>query len=665
MLGILDRLSRRQKQAIMVALDAGLFAFTLWAALAIREGNWRPDFRGYYWTFLAVLVAARIPIFIRIGLYRAALRYPGTKLTRTAILGVALSSLAVGTALFLIRPSFASRSALFVLEPLLATLAVIVSREVLAHYLARHLRRVQAAEPVLIYGAGVAGMQLAQSLLLGGPLRPVAFVDDDPTKWGVRLLDLDVHPSDRLPELAARHGAATALLAAPGADADDRRVMLERLEAAGLKVQEVPEILEILLGRQPVDRLHAVSSADLLQRRVVTPDDSLLRGVVTGCSVMVTGAGGSIGAEICRQLAALGPSQLVLFEISESALYHLEMDLAEHWPDLRVSAVLGSVLDEARLEETLRRFKVDTVYHAAAYKHVPMVEQNPLEGVRTNVFGTFVAARAAVRSGVRNFLLVSTDKAVRPTGVMGASKRLAELACLMVHEQARKASLRLARGGESTRFSIVRFGNVLDSAGSLVPLLRHQISRGGPVTITHKEVTRYFMTITEAAQLVLQASALGRGGEVFLLDMGEPVRIHDLAVRMIELATRGTGRRVPIRIIGLRPGEKLREELLVDPARSRPTGHPKIFMAMEHGPSAEEVHQAILRLETALQRGQLGEVYDVLERTVEGYVRPERPVDVLRRGETCYSFVGNGAAPATPAATEPAPERAPEPTRGA
>ncbi len=663
MLGLLDRFSRRQRQAFLIVMDAGLFALTLWGALAIREGSWRPNSRGYFWTFLAVLLVTRIPIFVRLGLYRAALRYPSTRITRTAILGIGLSSLAAGTALFLLRPAFASRSALFVLEPLLATLAVIASREFLAQLLARQLQRAQAAEPVLIYGAGVAGLQLAQSLPLGGVMRPVAFVDDDPSKWGMRLVDLDVHPSSRLRELALRHRVRTALLAAPSTEAEDRRAMLRRLTEAGLKVKEVPGILELLVGRQPVDRLHEVRADDLLPRRVVLPDDSLLRKVVTGRTVLVTGAGGSIGSEICRQLAPLGPRQLVLFEISEYALYRIEMELAEGWPELKVAAVLGSVLDEARLEETLRRFKVDAVYHAAAYKHVPLVEQNPLEGVRTNVFGTFVAARAAVRAGVSTFLLVSTDKAVRPTSVMGASKRMAEHACLMVQEQAQAAAVRFARDerGAPTRFGIVRFGNVLDSAGSLVPLLRHQIARGGPVTITHPEVTRYFMTITEAAQLVIQASAMGKGGEVFLLEMGAPVKVHDLARQMIDLATRGTGRSIEIVFTGLRPGEKLHEELMVDPARSRPTSHSKIHMAVEHGESAESIHRAILRLEAALQKGTLSEVYTVLEEHVEGYRRPERAADVLRRDETCFSFAGNGQPAAAEPVSAPAPAVQPVP----
>jgi FlaA1/EpsC-like NDP-sugar epimerase len=664
MLGFLDRFSRRQKQAVLIAMDAALFALTLWGALAIRENSWTPNFRGYFWTFLGILLITRIPIFIRLGLYRAALRYPGTKITRTAILGIGLSSLAVGCALFLLRPAFASRSALFVLEPLLATLAVIASREFLAHLLARQLERAHAAEPVIIYGAGVAGLQLAQSLPLGGVMRPIAFVDDDPSKWGMRMVDLDVHPSSRLRELALRHRVRTALLAAPSTDVEERRAMLRRLEEVGLKVKEVPGILELLLGRQPVDRLHEVRSDDLLPRRVVLPDDSLLRQVVTGRTVLVTGAGGSIGGEICRQLAALGPAQLVLYEIGEYALYRIEMELAEGWPDLKVAAVLGSVLDEARMEETYRRFKVDAVYHAAAYKHVPLVEQNPLEGVRTNVFGTFVAARAAVRSGVSTFLFVSTDKAVRPTSVMGASKRVAELTCLMVHAQAHAAALRFTRGDAATppRFAIVRFGNVLDSAGSLVPLLRHQIARGGPVTVTHPEITRYFMTITEAAQLVIQASALGAGGEVFLLDMGEPVKVHDLAQRMIDLATQGTGRSIEIRITGLRPGEKLQEELLVDPTRSRPTQHPKIHMAVEHGQSAATMHRAVLRLESALQKGALAEVYAVLEELVEGYRRPDCAMDVLRRGETSFSFTGNGAAEAAETVLPLLPATPPVPT---
>ncbi len=641
MLRLADLLSRRQKQLALVAMDLVLFAFTVWGAMAIREGTLQPNFRGHFLLFWGLLVAVRIPIFVRLGLYRAALRYPSTQITRISLLGVGLSTLAFGTALFLLQPDFASRSAMLFIEPLLAALAVIGSRELLAHSLVRHHARRSEREPVLIYGAGVAGLQLAQSLRVGDHLRPVAFVDDDPSKWGMRILDLDVHPPGRLQELVERYGIVQALLAAPSTDVAERRGMLERLEAVGLRVKEVPGILEMLLGGQSVSQLHEVSSADLLPRRCVVADGDLLSRVVSGRSVMVTGAGGSIGSELCRQIAALGPKRIVLYEINEYALYRIEMELAERWPDLEVAAVLGSVLDEPRLKEVYRRFAVETVYHAAAYKHVPLVEQNPMEGVRNNVFGTFLAARAAAQCGVSDFLLVSTDKAVRPTGVMGASKRLAEQVCLMVGERARLTPLRYG-SGEPLRCSIVRFGNVLDSAGSVVPLLRRQIARGGPVTVTHRDITRYFMTITEAAQLVLQAGALAEGGEVFLLDMGRPVRVYDLAKKMVELATRGTDREIEIRITGLRPGEKLEEELLVDPEHSRPTTHPKIFKAVEDGAGLEELDAALLRLEEALQRGALDEVYAVLAATVEGYRPPAEVVDVLRRGGCAYSFAANG-----------------------
>ena len=308
------------------------------------------------------------------------------------------------------------------------------------------------------------------------------------------------------------------------------------------------------------------------------------------------------------------------------------------------------MLDEQRLTQTYRRFAVDSVYHAAAYKHVPLVEQNPIEGVRNNVIGTLTAARTAIECGVGTFLLVSTDKAVRPCNVMGASKRVAELCCLMLGAQAAKSPVLRPGAGDPTRMSIVRFGNVLDSAGSVVPLFRKQISEGGPVTVTHPDVQRFFMTIPEAAQLVVQSSAMGAGGEVFLLDMGEPVRVLDLAKRMIDLATKPTGRTIPIEFTGLRPGEKLVEELLVDPARSKPTDHPKIHHAMEIGCGPQVVATALTRLEDALDRSDLPTVYRVLEELVEGYVQPSETQDVLDRGNLGFSFRCVGDRPSVSAA---------------
>ena len=645
---LVDRLSRRQKQVILVLMDTGIFAGALYLAFLLRLDDRAMASTGAFWGMFVAVVATRVPIFIKLGLYRAVLRYPSRQLILTIFRGVALSALLISAVLYLLRVEFLARGvvprAVVFIEPLISCVAVIASREFLAYLLARFLGQ-DDEQPVLIYGAGVAGMQLAQALALEGSMRPVAFVDDEPSKWGARMVDLDVRSPDQVPRLVHRYGIRVALVAAPATDAEHRRRMVERLEAAGLEVKEVPGVLDLVRGRSQIAELATVKSSDLLGRGVVDPDDELLQKVVPGRSVLVTGAGGSIGSEICRQVAALGPARLVLYEINEYALYRVEMELAEAFPGLKVAAVLGSVLDERRLEETYRRFAVDSVYHAAAYKHVPLVEQNPVEGVRNNVFGTLTAARAAVHCGVGTFLLVSTDKAVRPCNVMGASKRVAELACLMLGTQARGSRVLRPGVAEPTRFSIVRFGNVLDSAGSVVPLFRKQIAAGGPVTVTHPDVQRYFMTIPEAAQLVVQASAMGEGGEVFLLDMGEPVRVLELAERMIELATANAHRSIPIEFTGLRPGEKLVEELLVDPERSRPTAHPKIYRAVEDGLGAEVVAAALVRMEDAMERGALALVYGLLAELVEGYEEPPEARDVLHRGGTAFSFRRVGALP--------------------
>jgi FlaA1/EpsC-like NDP-sugar epimerase len=635
MIRLIDRFNHRQKQLVLVGLDLVTFALGLYLAFALRKNSLTPDFQGNYFWILGVIALARIPVFVRLGLYRAVLRYPSNRLGLLVMLGTGISMLFSGTGLYLLDLRGDPRSVLL-LEALFSTFLVFLGRELLATWMRRAARQGDH-EPVLIYGAGVAGMQLAQTLKLGDRYQPVAFLDDEPSKWGVRMVDLPVYAPAELSKLVQRYGLNSALLAAPGADARQRRHMVELLERHHLAVRQVPNFLDLVRGTH-LEQVAEVRAADLLPRRAVPADDGLLRKVVPGRSVMVTGAGGSIGSEICRQVAALAPRELVLYEISEYALYSIEMELADLYPDLQVSAVLGSVLDEARLEEVFRRFDVDSVYHAAAYKHVPLVEQNPLEGVRNNVFGTYSAARAAVRAGVTSFLMVSTDKAVRPCNVMGASKRLAELACLMVEHQAQQSPFTGARDSAPTRFTIVRFGNVLDSAGSVVPRFRKQIASGGPVTVTDPDVQRFFMTIPEAAQLVVQASAMGTGGEVYLLDMGEPVRVYDLARRMVDLATRGTDRRIEIAITGLRPGEKLVEELLVDPKRSKATSHPKIFSAIENGVDHATVARQLHQLEQALQKGALAAVYGVLEQLVEGYRSPCAPQDVLRRGESCYSF---------------------------
>jgi len=399
----------------------------------------------------------------------------------------------------------------------------------------------------------------------------------------------------------------------------------------------VPSLIDLVSGRLELDEVGAVTADDLLGREAVPPDQGLLCTNITGKVVTVTGAGGSIGSELCRQIAALGPRALVLVENSEYALYRIGMELREQFPGLQLREVLGSVGDRARMASVFREAGVQTVYHAAAYKHVPLVEENPLPGLKNNVFGTLRAAEASAECGVETFVLVSTDKAVRPSSVMGASKRAAELACLLVGARAATVP-----GRSAPRFVMVRFGNVLDSAGSVVPLFRKQIDRGGPVTVTHKDVARYFMTIPEASQLVLQAGALGRGGEVFLLEMGQPVKIADLAQRMIDLTQAATGKKIEIRYTGMRPGEKLYEELLTDPELSEPTDHPKIFQAREKAPPLALVGELFEDFQVALRSHNAETSHRLLCRLVPDY-QPSRELrDIARSGEATLSFHGNG-----------------------
>jgi FlaA1/EpsC-like NDP-sugar epimerase len=460
---------------------------------------------------------------------------------------------------------------------------------------------------------------MAQSMRVMEGLKAVAFVDDNPSKWNMLIADIKVFPPSAITELAKKHNVRRAILAAPSSSAVERRKMIFNLRKAGLEHGEMPNFLDIVNGNVKIEDLFHVNVDDLLQRETVEPDRILLKGVVSNNAVMVTGAGGSIGSELSRQIAALEPACLVLFDSSEFGLYSIDMEIRQMYPGLEVVPILGSVLNQKLVRAAITNNTVATVYHAAAYKHVPLVEGNPIEGVRNNVMGTKTVAEASAVTSVKNFVLVSTDKAVRPTNVMGASKRVAELACQLVASQAQQIQAVDGILPVPTNFSAVRFGNVLDSAGSVVPLFRKQIAEGGPVTVTHKDVTRFFMTIPEASQLVIQASAMSNGGEVFLLDMGEPIGVYDLAKRMIDLATRGNEREIKIKVTGLRPGEKLYEELLVDASTSKETAHKKIYKSLEQGPSLELVREQLLLLGGALDEQNLDSVLAVLQELVEGY----------------------------------------------
>jgi len=569
-------LPRRQKQAVAAAADLIFVPLTFIVALTLHfNGIQTAAFSKYAWLILAAPIIS-IPVYARIGLYRAIIRYIDHQIVVTVMRGAAVS------VAMLALLALVSLGDAFSPTPFLIFAANLVLYLLASRFLARGFflgdRRTADRVNVIIYGAGNAGVQLANALLPGKEYLPVAFVDDNPQLHRATISGIKVHASERIADLAERHDVGTVLLAMPSLSRSEQKQIIDRLTPLKVKIKVTPPVKNLVKGMSRVDDVRQVEIEDLLSRDPVAPDEALLSVCITGKAVAVSGAGGSIGSELCRQIIKLKPRRLVLLEISEYALYAIDQELraavAASGQETELLPFIGSVLDFDKARDIFQHFEIDTVYHAAAYKHVPLVEQNPVAGIRNNVFGTLSFARAAVAAKVKCFVLVSTDKAVRPTNVMGSTKRLAELIL-----QA------FARQHGSTRFCMVRFGNVLGSSGSVVPLFRKQIAGGGPVTLTHPEITRYFMTIPEAAQLVIQAGSMGQGGDVFVLDMGEPVKIADLAKKMIQLS--GNEVRSPmsesgieIRYVGLRPGEKLYEELLIGDNVSG-TDHPLIMRAQE------------------------------------------------------------------------------------
>jgi FlaA1/EpsC-like NDP-sugar epimerase len=571
----LFRLPRKQKRTIQLVVDAVLIATSFLLAMLLRLESWTPLAEARTWLALLLLIPLSLAIYVRLGFYRAVIRYLGPKAIRAVFIGVVISALSLALASYLLALGI-PRSVPFIY----AMLALLTIGGVRFGLRAIYLRSQIRHKPrVVIYGAGSAGRQLAVSLSHGQEYLPIAFVDDALGLQNTFIEGLKVYPPRQLGYLADTYGAERVLLAMPSVARSRRREILAELEPQGFPVQTIPGVADMVTGRARISEVRDVAVEDLLGRDPVPPNPTLMEANIRGKVVLVSGAGGSIGAELCRQILRHGPSLLLLLEISEFALYRIEQDLkriaAEEGLTVRVEALLGSVQHRERLTTVLKSYEVQTVYHAAAYKHVPMVEHNVVEGVQNNVFGTLSMARATIEAGVETFVLVSTDKAVRPTNVMGTTKRLAELIC-----QA------FARHQSTTRFCMVRFGNVLGSSGSVVPLFREQIQAGGPITVTHPDITRFFMTIPEAAQLVIQAGAMARGGDVFVLDMGEPVRIAELARQMVRLSglrvrdERNPDGDIAIAYSGLRPGEKLFEELLVGEDVA-PTSHPRIMTAQE------------------------------------------------------------------------------------
>jgi FlaA1/EpsC-like NDP-sugar epimerase len=613
---------RTAKKFLMVAADLVALPAVLWVAITLRLGSWNHGDVNGGLLFVA-LPLVTIPVLVRLGLYRAVIRFISSQALVAALAGVTISTVALLLLSYI--PGFGNvpRSSLVIYWSL-ATLYVGGSRYMLRLLLAPSSR---SASRVVIYGAGTAGARLAQAMLTSSEARPVAFVDDDRTLWGAVIGGLKVHRPSEIEYLRDECGVDRVLLAMPSASRSLRRAVLERIQAPGLRVQTVPDISDILAGNAELEDVRDVDANDLLGREPVAPIQTLFDACIRGKVVMVTGAGGSIGSELCRQIAGLGPRRLVLFEMSEVALYRIEheLNLLAQKADFVTELIplLGNAHHLNRMTEIMQAYGVQTVYHAAAYKHVPIVEQNVLAGIHNNVMSTLHAAEAARASNVETFVLVSTDKAVNPTNVMGLTKRFAEMVLQGLSTRA-----------ERTKFCMVRFGNVLESSGSVVPLFREQIRRGGPVTVTHPDIIRYFMTIPEATQLVLQAGALAKGGDLFVLDMGKPVKIDDLARRMISLSgltvrdSSNPQGDVEIQYTGLRPAEKLYEELLIG-SNVTGTEHPMILRALEPCLPWARIESLLADLKASMAGLDVQGSLEILTRAVREYTPASRLSDLV------------------------------------
>lgn len=642
-------LPRRQKRLLQLAADMLLIWAALWLSFAVRLGDFfaAKPFDGHGWLFIAAPLIA-LPIFIRMGMYRAVMRYVGGDALVTIAKAVTLSALVLALAVYWYRgpTEIVPRSMVFnywwLSLLLLGGLRLAMRQFFIGNWLdplSLHGDADNGVARVAIYGAGTAGNQLLAALRLSKTMRPVVFVDDDAGVANRVIAGLRVYTPKHIQQMIDETGADEILLAMPSISRARRREILEALEPYALHVRSVPGFTDLASGRVKVEDIQEVDIADLLGRDAVPPHQDLFERCIKNQVVLVTGAGGSIGSELCRQILASGARTLLLFEHSEFNLYSIHGELQQRIEreslSIKLVPILGSIRHDARLLDILQTWRVNTVYHAAAYKHVPMVEHNVAEGVLNNLVGTLNTAQASIKAGVANFVLISTDKAVRPTNVMGSTKRLAE----MVLQALSRESAPLLFGDGSgvlqvnkTRFTMVRFGNVLGSSGSVIPLFREQIKRGGPVTVTHPNITRYFMTIPEAAQLVIQAGSLGQGGDVFVLDMGEPVKIVDLAEKMIRLSglsvrdERNPHGDIAIEFTGLRPGEKLYEELLIG-EDVKSTEHPMIMRAEEDMLPWEELKARLQALLGAVKDDDYARVRVLLRETVHGYVPEGEIVD--------------------------------------
>lgn len=622
-------LSRSLKQCLMMAVDSVLILTALWLSVELVSPDFfiRYSFENYLPYFLFCAFCS-VVIFHRSGLYRTIVLYMGLQSVLVILKGITLITLVTTITVYLTGTLDFPEQAIPVFW-MISLLLVGGMRFMTKVVLQNMIHNFRPREPVIIYGAGSSGMQLVAALNNGDQYLPVAFVDDNESLIGNTVHGIRVYNPSAIYELIENFSVRQILLAIPSATHAERKQILNCLERYPIHVRTVPDLFDMVSGKVRVDEIRDIDIEDLLGRDIVPPDPQLLSACIRDSNVLITGAGGSIGSELCRQIIKLKPSQMILYDNSEYGLYMIESELREaqrqmdQGHSIKIVALLGSVRNQVQVENALRKFSVRTVYHAAAYKQVPMVEKNIIEGVQNNIFGTLVLAKAAARFEVENFVFISTDKAVRPANVMGATKRFAE-----------QILQSLSANGSQTKFSMVRFGNVLGSSGSVVPLFRKQIAQGGPITVTHSEVTRYFMTVQEAAQLVIQAGSMASGGDVFVLDMHEPVRIVDLARKMIHLMgyvirdERTPNGEIAIEYTGLRPGEKLYEELLIG-EQVTGTDHPKIMRAEEDFLPWQEIEKLLQRLEQACAALDQVEIREVLSEAIGGFVSKEVASDPM------------------------------------
>jgi len=608
----LQNLERIYKQIIMLFVDVATLLFALWLAFVLRIGEPFPTEYIYpsWWLFIAI-PGIMIPLFVKLGLYRAVLQYMGIKVITTTFQATTIACLIVGFLMWFFREPNLPRSVLPIFW-FIVNIAVIASRFLFKGYLYSWDSFINSRKQTLIYGAGNAGVQLVESLKKSTVYAPIAFIDDDKEKQGTILNYLEVFPFDKIDFLIKNKDAKVLLLAVPSVSEKQRTQILKRLTKYPLEVKVLPSLDKIVNGIVNLDAIKHVEVADILGRDSVEPNQSLLERNILGKNILITGAGGSIGSELSRQVMKLSPKKVVLMDNSEFNLYNIHLELASKGFSIEIIPSLCTVTNYHQLKQIIARNNIQTIYHAAAYKHVPMVEMNIISGTYNNVIGTYNVARLADELEVANMVLVSTDKAVRPTNVMGASKRMSELILQAFSDKSKCC------------FSMVRFGNVLESAGSVVPLFRNQIKAGGPVTVTHRNITRYFMSIPEAVELVLQSGAMAKGGDVFVLDMGEPIKIIDLAYKMIHLSgltpidNENPDGDIRIDFTGLRPGEKLYEELLIG-SNVVQSEHPRIMQAKESKLSFDEVSHCVEVIKSARENQDERVVKELLLKYIDGY----------------------------------------------